>query len=257
LPVVFLDRELGLDVERSDATDLLIVVLQAEDRQFGLAVDAVHDTEEIVVKPLQPQIKGLGVYAGATIMGDGRVALIVDVMGLAKRAGLEFGQSGRSRSMIAPLSAEPADPRVRALVFAPYSGGRMAMTLDQVSRLEEFPRSAIERLGDRRAVQFRDTILPLVDVAELLDGAPSSSPDGDAETLQVVVHEHAQGTVGFLVGRIVDVIEEAVVNRVPPYRSGVSFNSVVNGAVTEFLDVPEILRRAERLLTPNDDRNVA
>ena len=61
-------------------------MLQADDRQFGLVVDAIHDTEEIVVKPLQKQLKGISVFAGATIMGDGKVALILDVLGLAQRA---------------------------------------------------------------------------------------------------------------------------------------------------------------------------
>src|SRR6185295_7071543 len=65
-----------------------IVVLKADDRQFGLVVDAVNDTEEIVVKPLGKQFKSINVFAGATIMGDGRVALILDVPGVAQRAGV-------------------------------------------------------------------------------------------------------------------------------------------------------------------------
>jgi two-component system chemotaxis sensor kinase CheA len=252
LPLAFLNRELGLE-SKTESDGLLIVVLQADDRQFGLVVDEIHDTEEIVVKPLQPQIKGLAVYAGATIMGDGRVALILDVMGLAKRAGLSFGRSGKPRSAMSHAAvAESTDLRVRTLIFAPTDGTRMAMALDQVARLEVFPRASIERIGERQVVQFRGSIMPLIDVSELLaePGAQRSSAVASDEPVHVVVHEHAHGKVGFLVGRIIDIIDEAVENRAAPLRSGASFISVVKGAATEFLDVPEILRRAERLLTP-------
>jgi two-component system chemotaxis sensor kinase CheA len=95
LPLAFLDRVLQLDDGSGVAPDVLnIVVLQAEDRQFGLVVDRVNDTQEIVVKPLGKQMKGLNCYAGATIMGDGHVALILDVMGIAQRSGGTGGGTG-------------------------------------------------------------------------------------------------------------------------------------------------------------------
>jgi two-component system, chemotaxis family, sensor kinase CheA len=261
LPLAFLDRELGLNsnLKRSTSDGLLIVVLQADDRQFGLVVDSIHDTEEIVVKPLQRQIKGLNVYAGATIMGDGRVALILDVTGLAKRAGLTIGQSGRTRTTALHSTLGTAQLLVPTLIFKPRAGGRMAMTLDQVARLEEFPRSAIEQIADRLVVQFRGSIMPLVDIAELLsaprDAARSFNLDDDS--FQIVVHEHPKGRIGLLVGRILDIVDEAVAARTPPLRSGVLFNSVVGGFVTEFLDIDEILRRADHLLSPDGERSVA
>ena len=88
LPLVYLSRELQVEPARQLSTDgsINIVVLQADDRQFGLVVDGINDTEEIVVKPLRKQLKGLPVFAGATIMGDGRVALILDVLGISQRA---------------------------------------------------------------------------------------------------------------------------------------------------------------------------
>src|SRR5208282_975531 len=87
LPIAYLNQVLGLrSAEHSEAVS--IVVLQAEDRQFGLVVDGINDTQEIVVKPLGKQLKGLTEYAGATIMGDGRVALILDVLGIGLRSGV-------------------------------------------------------------------------------------------------------------------------------------------------------------------------
>jgi len=119
----------------SDADDVSIVVLQADDRQFGLVVQAVHDTEEIVVKPLGKHLKGTPVFAGATIMGDGRVALILDILGLAKhtRVLAEGHERGRIDTAAAVVGA--ADDRQTLLVFATPDDGRMAIPLSRVARL--------------------------------------------------------------------------------------------------------------------------
>ena len=87
MPIAYLNQVLGLEpADHAEAVSL--VVLQAEDRQFGLVVDSINDTQEVVVKPLGKQLKGLTLYAGATIMGDGRVALILDVLGIGQRSGV-------------------------------------------------------------------------------------------------------------------------------------------------------------------------
>src|SRR5262249_37900771 len=132
---------------QSDDGAVNIVVLQAEDRQFGLVVDAIHDTEEIVVKPLQKQLKGINVFAGATSMGDGKVALILDVLGLAQRANVVAGVRERALSEKATTAPGPAGDRQTVLLFATHDGSRMAIPLSLVDRLEEFPRSALERVG--------------------------------------------------------------------------------------------------------------
>ena len=98
LPIAYLNQVLGLKTA-DHAEAVSMVVLQAEDRQFGLVVDGINDTQEIVVKPLGKQLKGLTLYAGATIMGDGRVALILDVLGIGQRSGVlaEFLEQARDR----------------------------------------------------------------------------------------------------------------------------------------------------------------
>ena len=162
LPLVYLDRAAaGSSRDAQSASrdgEINIVVLQADDRQFGLVVDAIHDTEEIVVKPLQKQLKGISVFAGATIMGDGKVALILDVLGLAQRANVVSGVRERALSEKPAGAAEPAGDRQTVLLFATRDGGRMAIPLSLVARLEEFPRSALERVGaaGRGAVPRRD-----------------------------------------------------------------------------------------------------
>ena len=242
-----------------------IVVLQADDRQFGLVVDAIHDTEEIVVKPLQKQLKGVAAFAGATIMGDGRVALILDVLGLAQRAHVVSGARGRARAENAPAGADGAAvARESLLLFATADGGRMAIPLALVARLEEFPQSALERVGTRDVVQYRGEILTLLDVCQELcrlardrggaaplghNGAPAAPPPGDGRA-QVVVCAGAEQRVGLVVGSILDIVDEEVTTRSRANRPGVSYTAVVQGRVTEFLNVDAMLQAAAPDLAP-------
>jgi two-component system chemotaxis sensor kinase CheA len=238
LPLVYLDKHLHGDAAPAHAGDVNIVVLQADDRQFGLVVDAVHDTEEIVVKPLQKQLKGVSAYAGATIMGDGRVALILDVVGLAQGANVLAGPRGRGHADRAAYVA--AATRDSHLVFAPTGGGRMAIPLSLVSRLEEFPRTMLEQTGPRDVVQYRGEILPLTDVSRELGklAGSTTAPHAPAsDTVPVVVCHGATGPVGLVVGAILDIADEEVAGRAKASRPGVLFTGIVQGRVTEFLDV--------------------
>src|SRR5262249_35110158 len=132
---VFLNRELGLATSDQSPGAVNIVVLQADDRQFGLVVDGIRDTEEIVVKPLQKQLKSLNVFAGATIMGDGRVALILDVVGLAQKARVISAHRERSLPEKSAEAPQNAGDRQTVLFFQARDGGRMAVPLSRVSRL--------------------------------------------------------------------------------------------------------------------------
>ncbi|HEV8070458.1 MAG TPA: chemotaxis protein CheA [Planctomycetaceae bacterium] len=269
LPLVYLERALradnapanghkkrnGADPADDAQAATNIVVLQADDRQFGLVVDAIHDTEEIVVKPLQKQLKDLRAFAGATIMGDGRVALILDVLGLAQAANVISGVRERALSEKAAAAAEPTGDRQTVLLFANSDGSRGAIPLSQVARLEEFPRSALERLGLLEMVQYRDEILPLIHVSRALRQRPPSkngrsnawrSSDESLATtagdpIQVVVYSGAGRQVGLVVDRIVDIVEETLVSRSDAHRRGVMFTAVIQGRATEFLDVEAIL----------------
>ncbi|HET6574810.1 MAG TPA: chemotaxis protein CheA, partial [Fimbriiglobus sp.] len=250
LPLVYLDRLLQVESTRREGEEANIVVLQADDCPFGLVVDAIHDTEEIVVKPLQKPLKGIAMFAGATIMGDGRVALILDVLGLAQRSGVVSGVREQALAE-KPTSAVATGDHQTVLLFATADGGRMAIPLTRVARLEEVPRSAVERAGGRDVVQYRGEILPLVPIARTLrghwsrdghDGEPRG-PLGNGptravgdNTIQVVVYAGEGRRVGLIVGRIIDIVEEAVVTCSPDRRPGVLFTAVVQGRVTEFLD---------------------
>jgi two-component system chemotaxis sensor kinase CheA len=221
-----------------------IVVLQADDRQFGLVVDEINDTEEIVVKPLGKQIKNTSCFAGATIMGDGKVALILDVLGIAQRANVITEVRERSNAEAVARQVELASSHNAWLVFAVASNRRMAIPLSMVSRLEEFAATSVEHSGRHLVVQYRDQIMPLVDVAEELN---LGSRDAAKETLQVIVYTEAGKSVGLIVDSIVDIAEQAVTTG-NSGAGGMMGSAVIQDRVTDLLNVQLIV--AAQALNP-------
>jgi two-component system, chemotaxis family, sensor kinase CheA len=242
LPLMHLDEQLGLPgrVDGSGAT--FIVVLQSDDRQFGLVVHEVLDTEEIVVKPLGSQLKGIGVYAGATILGDGAVALILDCLALAQQAHVVPAAGDRDiddRGAAAGTAAEPSEP----LLIVDCGGSRRAaIPLAMVTRLEEFALDAVERVGSREVVQYRGRILPLVRMAQFL----GAHGDDAAQRLQVVVYSAAGRSVGLVVEAILDITEEVLTARSDLDDHGVLGSAVVQDRITEMLDVRQAILAADR-----------
>ncbi|HMG52760.1 MAG TPA: chemotaxis protein CheW, partial [Kofleriaceae bacterium] len=255
LPLIYLADALGEpprlpsedDAER-DRPEVNIVVLQAEDRRFGLVVEAVHDTEEIVVKPLGKHLKGIPVFAGATIMGDGRVSLILDVLGLARRARVVGESHQRGRLDHAVAVAVTGDDQHTMLLFRSPDDGRMAIPLWRVARLEEFPRHKIERVGHELLVQYRGEIMPVLELSSLVVERrilQRSHDPLDYGMVQVVVFGRAGAHIGLIVERILDIVDDSLANPRPPGRPGVLGSVVIAGRVTELLDVEALLRRAQ------------
>ena len=244
LPLLDLNHELRLPEKTRERRAINIVVLRAEDRQFGLVVDQINDTEEIVVKPLRKQLKSSKVFAGASIMGDGRVALILDVVGLAQRANL-IGENREAKSRHENMSRQTGDARQTLLLF--QSGeGRMAIPLSSVARLEEFERSSIELSGRQEVVQYRGHILPLVRVGEVVEcGAGARTAEADAAPLQVVVYTEHGRSVGLVVDRILDIVEENLVLERPGRRAGVLGSALIQQRTTDLLDVEGVVRAVE------------
>jgi two-component system chemotaxis sensor kinase CheA len=255
LPLVYLNRALGIEegsssnrTEKSAADVANIVVLQADDRQFGLVVEEINDTEEIVVKPLGKQLKGIATFAGATIMGDGRVALILDVLGLAQQARVVAETRDRGLVKKATAARQKSKGFETLLLFRSADGGRMAIPLSLVARLEEFERSAVERSGGQYVVQYRGEILPLIFLSSSLDRNGGSEESREAmvsqngsEKIQVVVYSEHGRSAGLVVDHILDIVEsdEAVQSKLA--RKGTRGMMVTQGRVTELLDVEAVL----------------
>ncbi|MEJ2007058.1 MAG: chemotaxis protein CheW [Acidobacteriota bacterium] len=226
-----------------------IVVLQADGNQFGLIVDEVNDTEEIVVKPLGKHLKGITAFAGATIMGDGKVALILDILGLAHRARvISESHEPVVREGAASCPDFSSEDQETLLLFLARDDGRMAIPLSLVTRLEEFPRTSIERTGDQTVVQYRKSILPLVHVSSLVPErrqkprqSSASPPSPQSGKVQVVVHSNGGQSIGLIVERILDIVQEDVSNPQPSTREGIKGSLVIQGRVTEILDLEGLI----------------
>jgi chemotaxis protein histidine kinase CheA len=246
--------ELLIEVEKKvlESRNVNMVVLQADDRQFGLVVDEINDTEEIVVKPLGKQLKGISTFAGATIMGDGRVALILDVLGLAQRANVVSEVRDRGVAEKAVEAESRRDEGESLLLLRGLDDGRMAMPLSLVARLEEFDRSTVEKAEGRYVVQYRGQILPLIQLSSALPerrqqprGLKSIEPGGESEKIQVVVYTDQGRSVGLVVDRILDIAHDNAKAHKRVGREGTLGSLVVQGRVTELLDVKGIISAAD------------
>ncbi len=242
LPLAYLNTEIGdaggqqRDLVRAQGAN--IVVLRADDRQFGLVVEEVLDTEEIVVKPLGKQLKNVPAFAGAAIMGDGRVALIIDVIGLAQKACIIGADRADHEDRRASSAAVESDREVLLLVTT-GRGTRVAIDLATVARLEEFDTEAIESAAGHQVVQYRGQIMPLVHLSALFGGDRAMTTDG---RLQVVVVRGKEGQcVGLVVARILDIIEERLEVTSHRVSDGIRGAAVLQGKVTDVLDVERIV----------------
>jgi len=255
LPLVYLNRELKLADETKSAMGsdgvVNIVVLRADDRRFGLIVDQINDTEEIVVKPLRKQLKTVRTFAGSSIMGDGKVALILDVLGLAQRASVITETRDRSVTEKTREAAMTANEKQTFLLFAGPGDSRMAIPLSTLARLEEFPVAQVEMSGSQWVTQYRGQILPLVRLNVALEErrnklrALQAPPSLDSGPIQVLVLNHEGRSFGLVVERIVDIVEDRADVRSPATRSAVLYSVVIGDRVTEMLDIPAILRSAD------------
>ena len=257
LPLVYLNQELKLTSEKSKEDDAVnIVVLQADERQFGLIVDEINDTEEIVVKPLRKQLKTVKTFAGSSIMGDGKVALILDVLGLAQRASVVTEMHDRSMAGKVTDALLTGSEKQTFLLFAGPGDSRMAIPLSTLARLEEFPVEQVEVSGSQWVTQYRGQILPLIRLDVALEErrarlrALRVPPVPGSGPIQVLVLNHKGRSFGLVVDRILDIVEDRADVRLAATRPAVLYSVVIGDRVTELLDIPAILRGADLCPTP-------
>jgi len=248
LPLVTLSDELGLHSGAEAIVAESIVVMQGDDRQFGLLVDSIDDSQEIVVKPLGPRLVGLP-FAGATILGDGSIALILDVLRLGLKAGVV--SDARLHSLEHEPAPAPVAPpgTIRMLLLQGTDDERMALDLSRVSRLESVDRSRIERVGDTTVIQYRGEILSLIDLQQALPERRSSRRSDDApqssNEASVVICVIDGRPCGVLVHRILDIVDADLSDATAGSREGVKSCAVIEGRVSEVIDLATVIRRAD------------
>ena len=240
----------GSEQSRSEkaAAGRVMVVLQGQERRFGLLVDEVNDTQEIVVRSIGKHLKHIPVYAGATILGDGRVALILDVSGLARDVCTAPEIESSARLTQPSESSERAVELEPVLIFEDRESERFALPISQISRLEQIPRSDIERARGQRRIQHDGKILPVfgisddLSVAQLHGGANATGTVD--ENIDLVVCQHHGRSVALAVDHIVDIVDDRVTGVDASGTDGATVPRIIDGHVTTVLDLEELLTRA-------------
>jgi two-component system chemotaxis sensor kinase CheA len=243
LPIVYLRQELGCESTNAPAKEtgqpLNILVLRAAGRLFGLIVDAIRDMQEIVVQPLSRELNGTSAYAGATIMGDGRVALILDVPALARRARVTSGDERQPRHAVED-AREAGNVARQRLLIAEAGNRRLAIPLSQVARLEEFPPELIEQSHGREAIQYRGQIMPLMRMDKVLGIA---NKEASARPLKVLVYQRHDCQLGVAVDQIGDIVEVPI-EADELDLSHAAKSIVVQGRVTDLIDLDALADRS-------------
>jgi two-component system chemotaxis sensor kinase CheA len=198
LPLVFLGRMLEQEDVAEEGAGCYIAVLNADGRRFGLVIDGLADPEEIVVKPLSPVLKKIGLFSGATVMGNGEMALILDPSALAIRASV--GISREEEEAEATDAATTIESTESEFLLVEAGAERAALPLGDVLRIERIPRASVEYMGQTPVLRFEGTVLPLEDLSGILEQQPEAGTE-----ITVVVCRDRGRHVGVAVSQVLDV----------------------------------------------------
>jgi two-component system chemotaxis sensor kinase CheA len=254
LPLVHLKELLGIG--RGDTAEGFVVVTQVGSDTFGIVVDGVFHTEEIVVKPMSSKLRHIGMFSGNTILGDGSVILIIDPNGIAQALGSAARTRALARQDHAASQDRVIEQNMSLLVFRAGSQQPKAVPLSLVTRLEEIDCRTIEIANGRHLVQYRGQLMPLVSI----DGETRVRGEGAQPLL---VFSDSGRSMGLVVDEIVDIVEDRLDIEVSSDRPGILGSAVIKGHATEIVDVGHFLplafedwfRRKERP-GPNAARTV-
>jgi two-component system chemotaxis sensor kinase CheA len=219
------------DERSSPSTPLYFAVLKVGSRRFGLVLDGILNTEEIVVKPLHPALKPLTIYSGATVLGDGRAALILSAEGIARHAGVSWEVPPRP----GPADGEAARGESQTVLLFRYGPQeQFAVPLAMIRRIEMVPAARLERVGDRELVAVEGVPTPVL----RLDSVLSVSACPDRPVMLLLLPKNLRRPLGVLLSEIIDTETVALDLSDDAYRAdGLVGSAMVRGRLTLFLDV--------------------
>ena len=250
LPLVYLSECLKLVPEgqsaASDNGEAYVVVTQVGNFRFGIVVDRVFDTEEIVVKPVAPILRGISLFSGNTILGDGRVIMILDPNGIAAASTGAETQGGQEE-VSAQGAAKHGSDQAALLLFQAGGTQPKAVPLSLIARLEEVDVKTVEHSNEKLLVQYRGRLMPLI----TLDGSYGLKTEGRQP---ILVFADGDRNMGLLVDHIVDIVEDRLDVQIGTGRPGFLGSAVIAGKATEIIDVGKFLSQG---FTDWFGRNVA
>jgi two-component system chemotaxis sensor kinase CheA len=218
LPMVWLGRLLGVEADSPDSSlGRYMAVLEADGCRYGLVVDDLMSPEEIVVKPLSPVLREIGLFSGATVLGNGTLALILDVGATAARAGVKpiEEESAREDESVAAVQETSGES---FLIFEDRARERTALPLDMVERIESVPLERIEYAGGRPLLQYRGELLTLKDEGDVLPELEAARQQGEETQATVLICGDSgfggeRRAAGIVVRRVLDVSTGKVLER--------------------------------------------
>ena len=237
LPLVALDKLLRIGREGEEALETYIVVTQVGGYSFGIIVDRVFDTEEIVVKPVAPILRDIPMFSGNTILGDGAVIMILDPNGIAAATGEVVAHESAPVEQATHQRLSKTSQKASLLLFNSGDGGVKAVPLALVARLEEIDRSEIEFSNGKPIVQYRGKLMPLVPIGDNIDfGGEGRQP--------LLVFSDQTRSMGLIVSEILDIVEEALNIELGSARPGVLGSAIIAGRATDVIDTGYFLMQA-------------
>jgi two-component system chemotaxis sensor kinase CheA len=232
LPIVPLSKVTGRG-GTAEIDEGFVVVTQVGQQRFGILVDGVFHTEEIVVKPMSSRLRHIQLFSGNTILGDGAVVLIIDPNGLARMVGSSADDRLHNDASLAQDIAFN-DDTTSLLVFRGGAASVKAVPLALVTRLEEIDASTIEQSGDRLMIQYRGRLMPIVACDDQLEIK--------REGLQsLVVFSDGEMSIGLAVAEIVDIVDDTLDIELVANRTDLIGSAVIRGQATEVVDVVHYL----------------
>jgi two-component system chemotaxis sensor kinase CheA len=233
LPLARLSRLLGTDTRKSEVENGYIVVTQVGSQTFGIVVDSVFHTEEIVVKPMSSKLRHIAMYSGNTILGDGSVIMIIDPNGVAQALGSTV-TSQMAEAESTQVKHTGMEQTTSLLVFRAGSPQPKAVPLSLVTRLEEIDARTIELSNGRHMVQYRGHLMPLVSMDDHV------RVKGEGAQPLLVFSDGAR-SMALVVDEIVDIVEDTLDIQVASDNPGVIGSAIVKGQATEIIDVGHFL----------------
>jgi two-component system chemotaxis sensor kinase CheA len=237
LPLVTLQGLLklpGLDKQESEST---IVVTQVGSQTFGIMVDRVFDTEEIVVKPVAPILREIEMFSGNTILGDGSVIMILDPNGIAKATGKGHAAEEQQVPEEAKSKVSQRGDKLAMLLFRAGDSSPKAVPLSLVARLEDIDVATIEHSSGQAVVQYRGSLMPLVPLNDKVQIAKEGNQP-------VLVFADRERSMGLVVDEIVDIVEENLSIQIGSEKPGLMGSAIITGKSTEVVDAGFYLTRA-------------
>ncbi len=229
----------------AESTDAFIVVAQVGTYSFGIIVDRVFDTEEIVVKPVAPILRHIEMFSGNTILGDGSVIMILDPNGIASATG-EISLADKAESEDQQRRQADTKDRVALLLFRAGGESPKAVPLALVARLEDIELDKVEATNGQYVVQYRGALMPLVPFDPTFDLASTIAGTGEDGTARKPVLVFADGdrSMGLIVDEIVDIVEQHMTVELSGDGDGVLGSAIIAGKATEVVDAGHFLTKA-------------